>query len=319
MAAQTVSMAISALIADSTSPAPVITVTGFESRPELAPYTLSMVMSLDAQFTNPFYVKGLAAESGTFTIDSLLPEHTIVYFRARLIDRFSNVVAETNAHYPVRSWLRLIRQPAILNTRNPRFDWSSPAITVPPGLWQYDLTVMFKETGRPAFFRAGLQDTTFQIPAADSLEANASYTWEVHARAQNGPERDQVTVVSSTTFVITSTGAPTFTLFYNNFPNPFGRGQLSTRTCFWFDLAHAAKVTLTIYDVRLRLVRHIIPGPIGDGTLAVNTYGRQNGCDDRLTWDGKDDSGRYVPPGVYFAVFDGDRTHSSKKMLFKGP
>ena len=181
--------------------------------------------------------------------------------------------------------------------------------------------MLFKETGRPAFFRAGLQDTTFQIPARDSLEANASYTWQVHARAQNGPESDQVTVVSPTTFVISSTGAPTFTLFYPNFPNPFGRGQLEPRTCFWFDLAHPAKVTLAVYDIRLRLVRHIIPGPIGDGTLPVNIYGRKDinsGCDDRLEWNGKDDNGQYVPAGIYFAVFDGDHKHSSTKIMYKG-
>jgi hypothetical protein len=131
-------------------------------------------------------------------------------------------------------------------------------------------------------------------------------------------------VSSPGTFVITSSDQPTFTLFYQNFPNPFGRTTRSATTCFWFDLAHQANVSLVIYDIRLRKVRSIVPGPIGSGSLPVGAYGRQNvstqtGCDDRLSWDGKDDTGRFVPLGVYIAVFKGDGVQQSVKILYKGP
>jgi hypothetical protein len=81
---------------------------------------------------------------------------------------------------------------------------------------------------------------------------------------------------------------------------------------------------LTIYDLRLRRVRSIVPGAIGDGSLAAGAYGRavdvQSGCDTRLSWDGRDDNGRFVPPGVYIAEFKADgRSITTKKILFKGP
>jgi hypothetical protein len=254
-----------------------------------------------------------------------MPERQIVYFRARLTNVQGTVVAQALAQHPVRSWLRLVSPiggtPTIVNTRRPRFVWSSPPITFPPGLWVYDLSVVNTANGS-RLLRGGLSDTSFTF--TDSLESNTSYRWEVHARAQNGPPSDQVTVVSSSTFVVASAEQPTFTLFYQNFPNPFGRGTRSTFTCFWFDLARASPVTLTIYDIRLREVRHIVPGPIGAGSLPLGSYGRENlgeqtGCDQRLAWDGRDDAGRAVPAGLYLAVFEAAGVRTSKKVLYRGP
>jgi hypothetical protein len=325
--AQTVSLAISALTADSTSPAPVMTVTGFTTRPEFAPYTLSLAIGLDPQLRNPFFARSAPGDVATFTLDSLMPERTIVYFRARLIDRFGTIVAEANAQHPVRSWLRLVSPlhgpTTVVDTENPRFVWSSPAITFPPGLWQYDLSVFNKRTGARALFQAGLSDTAFTF--AEPLEANTSYNWQVQARAVNSTGNSSTTVSSPGTFIIASPNAPTVTLLYQNFPNPFGRGTRLPVTCFWFDLAHPSVVRLTIYDIRQRQVRHLLPGPFGDGVLPIGGYGRERdrvdpvtGCDPRLEWDGRDDNGRLVPEGVYLAVFEGDRTRGSIKIVFKG-
>ncbi len=322
--AQSVTLSISGSTADSTSPAPVMTITGFESRPEQGPYSVSLTLSLESQFQNPFYINSADGESGIFTLDSLLPERTTVYFRARLSDHFGTVVAEQIIHRPVQSWLRLIspmRGPTtVVATRMPRFIWSSPAITLPPGLWVYDLSVINTRTGSVDFSRTSLNDTSFVFP--DSLESNASYHWQVHARAQTGPPSDQVTVASQGTFVIGA--SPTATIFYPSFPNPFGNGTRSPIACFWFDLAHPANVKLTIYNIRLRLVRHIIPSTFLSGQMPAGPYGRENvsatsGCDERFAWDGRDDSGRPVPPGVYLAVFEGDGIRQSTKLEYKGP
>ena len=183
------------------------------------------------------------------------------------------------------------------------------------------MSVVNTATGS-TLLRGGLSDTSFTF--TDSLESNTPYRWQVHARAQNGPPSDQITLVSSSTFVVASAEQPTFTLFYQNFPNPFGHGTRSSFTCFWFDLARRSRVTLTIYDIRLHEVRHIVPGPIGDGPLPLGSYGRENlgqqtGCDQRLAWDGRDDAGRIVPPGLYLAVFEGDGVRTSKKVLYRGP
>ena len=255
-----------------------------------------------------------------------MPERVTVYFRARLVDAFGTVVAQATAQHPVRSWLRLISPvhgpTTVVGTASPEFVWDSPPITVPPGLWQYDLSVFNTRTGHRDFFKDGLSETSYTF--TEPLEANTSYTWQVHARAVNSTGSGEVRVTSPGTIIIASPGAPIVTLLYQNFPNPFGRGTRSMRTCFWFDLARPSKVKITIYDIRQREVRHILPSASGDETLTIGGYGRENidtqsGCgDNRLSWDGRDDGGRFVPQGVYLAVFEGDGTRSSVKIVFRG-
>jgi len=322
LGAQSITLAISAITNDSTSPAPNMTVTAQDNRPDLGPYTVSLELSLESQFRSPFYINIAGEESAIFHVDSLLPERSTVFFRARLADRFGTVVVQTTAQHPVRSWLRLISpaagNPTNLITRSPRFVWNSPPIT---GLWVYDLTVINKRTGEHEFSQSDLNDTSYVFPQL--LESQTAYRWQVHARVQSGRPGDQVTVTREGSFVIAPTDQPTFTLLYQNFPNPFGRGERSMVTCFWLDLAHEAKVKLTIYDIRLREVRNVIPSPNISGSLPLGAYGRQNvgtasGCAKGLEWDGRDDAGRFVPPGVYVAVFQGDGTRQSVKIVFKG-
>ena len=324
--AQTVSLSISALSADSTSPAPFMTVTGLPTRPDLGPYTVSLAIATEPVFRNPFFFRSADGTAATFTVDSLMPEHVTVYFRARLVDASGTVVAQATAQHPVRSWLRLVSPihgpTTVIGTSSPEFIWSSPPITLPPGLWEYDVSVFNTRTGKREFFKDRLSDTSFTF--TEPLEANTSYTWQVHARAVNSTGAGEAHASSPGTIIVASPGAPLVTLFYPNFPNPFGRGTRSMRTCFWFDLARASKVKITIYDIRQREVRHLLPSSSGDASLPVGGYGRENidtqtGCgDNRLSWDGRDDGGRFVPPGVYLAVFEGDGARSSVKIVFKG-
>ena len=324
---QTVSLAISAIIADSTSPAPFMTVTGFPTQPERGPYTLSLAIANEPTFRNPFFFKNADGNVATFTVDSLMPERVMVFFRARLVDAFGTVVAQATAQHPVRSWLRLVSPihgpTTVIGTASPEFVWDSPPITLPPGLWQYDISVINTQTGRRDFFKDGLSETSYTFP--EPLEANTSYRWQVHARAVNSSGTSETRVSSPGTIIIASPGAPIVTLFYQNFPNPFGSNTRSMRTCFWFDLARPSKVKITIYDIRQREVRHILPASSVDATLPIGGYGRENidtqsGCgDNRLSWDGRDDSGRFVPQGVYLALFEADGVRSSVKIVFKGP
>ncbi len=312
--AQSVTLTISNLVGDSTSPAPNMTVTAFGTQPERAPYTISLALSLDPQFRSPFYARSSAGETAVFTMDSLLPEHAVVFFRARLIDQFGTVAAEANARHPVRGWVRLVaplRGPTtIVDTRTPTFVWSSPPITFPPGLWSYQLLVVETHSGK-TYSSPVTNDTSFTL---GPLEANTSYSWQVRARADNSTGASEVRVSSPGTFVIQSDTLPTVTLFYQNFPNPFGRGTRSNQTSIWFDLAHSSKVQITVYDLRQRMVRRLVPGLLSGSTLAAGAYGRDGG----LTWDGRDDAGRMVPPGVYIVVFEGDGSRASIKILFKG-
>ena len=77
---------------------------------------------------------------------------------------------------------------------------------------------------------------------------------------------------------------------------------------------------LTIYDLRLREVKNIIPGALGSN-LPAGAYGRttdQAQCDSRIVWDGTDDRGRIVPRGVYIARFQAGSVSETKKILFLG-
>jgi hypothetical protein len=298
-------------------PAPNFVLTGSNTRPGIT-YTTTLELSTESAIITPFFVKS-GDVTAIFHLDSLLEQHRRIFIRARLFDQNNVLVAETRQDYSVQGWVKLDepgQQPlVILTTRTPRFAWSSPGITL---LWQYDLSVVVTATGE-RITRFALNDTSFVF---DSLEANTSYSWQVTARVQNSAT--EVTVKSMGTFVIMSATQPTFTLFYQNFPNPFGRGQRLPMTCFWFDLAHATTVQLTIYDLRLHQVRKIIPGAIGNGQLSVGAYGRQKidvmtGCDPKLSWDGRDDRGNLVPPGVYVARFVADGKSTVIKMLYTGP
>jgi hypothetical protein len=323
LGAQKISLSLSGLKADSIPPAPNMLLTALGTAPGVN-YTLTLELSTESAFSSPFYVAATSSISATFQLDSLLTQYKPVFFRARLIGPLNDVIDEAIQRHPVEAWLKLDTPPqqslVILNSRRPLFAWSSPGITLPPGLWQYDLAVINTATGA-VMPMPSTNDTSVVF---DSLEANTSYSWRVIARGSNNKGSTADTVKSAGTFVITSPTQPTATLFYQNFPDPFGRGQRSGETCFWFDLDRPATVRITIFDIRLRRVRQIVPGPIGNGVLGAGSYGRQDvdahsGCDPRLTWDGRDDRGRFVSPGIYVAEFVANGKSTTIKMMYKGP
>jgi hypothetical protein len=309
-----------AVVNDSISPAPQILVQGTPGPPALGPYSVTLEAAFEPLFRTPFLVRTSPDLTASFHADSLFPERTIVWFRARIFDRLGNF-QEQIRFFPVRSWLRLISPTRSVNdvlfTRQPTFTWSSPAVTLPPGPWTYEITITNTANGQLRQFT--VNDTTFVPPTP--LDACTSYRWTLHAAMVNGPPSDQITAASPGTFVIQTSECPTATLFYQNFPNPFG-GGIQSNTCFWFDLAHRANVSLNVYDLRGRHVRTIVPGLL-PAQLDSGAYGRQNGteggCDSKLQWDGKDAAGRNAPPGVYIAIFIADGLRSTVKMLYRGP
>lgn len=119
------------------------------------------------------------------------------------------------------------------------------------------------------------------------------------------------------------TGRPAITLLYQNFPNPFPTPESRT-TCIWFDLNKIASVSLTIHDARGHLVRHLLPNASSPQFLEAGRYGRatptaDQGCDPRLTWDGRADDGSTVPRGVYLIRLRVGGEQSIKKAVFQGP
>jgi hypothetical protein len=321
--AQSITMGFSATRNDSISPAPVITVVADQVPPDFQPASLTFEVSFEAQFRTPFFVRSVRGTTAQFQLDSLLPQRTLVFFRARVLDRTGVVRQEKVDTTKVQDWLTLntpARSLDVLFSTQPHFIWSSAAITLPPGPWIYTLTIF--NVGQNKIERQFPTLSTTDFAPSTPLDACTSYKWSVTARALNGGAHDEITVNSPGTFVIQSAECPSATLFLQPFPNPFGAGALSDKVCFWFDLAHRSKVTLTVYDLRLRQVKRIVPGPIG-AVLDSGAFGRQSldaqtGCDARLTWDGRDERGQSVPPGVYIVLFEADGIRTSHKVLYKG-
>ena len=90
---------------------------------------------------------------------------------------------------------------------------------------------------------------------------------------------------------------PAMTEIFLARPNPFRDG-----TEIRFALARAGRPSLSVYDVSGRLVRSA-----GLGELPAGTHGWR--------WDGRDESGRTVANGIYFARFAVDTFRETERLV----
>lgn len=90
---------------------------------------------------------------------------------------------------------------------------------------------------------------------------------------------------------------PRQTVLHSNTPNPF-----NPVTTIEFDLAARGNVQLRLYDVAGRLVRTLVD--------EVHLPARH-----RVMWDGRDDHGRPVPTGIYFARLHAGDYEGSRKLV----
>ncbi len=99
---------------------------------------------------------------------------------------------------------------------------------------------------------------------------------------------------------IDDAGPPLATRLIGNAPNPF-----NPQTAVVFELARGGPVRLEVFDVRGRLVRRLLDGPL--------PAGRQS-----AVWDGRDDAGRDVASGTYLArLTAGAHTQMGKMQLVR--
>lgn len=82
-----------------------------------------------------------------------------------------------------------------------------------------------------------------------------------------------------------------------NSPNPF-----NPSTTIEFTLPSSGKANLTVYDIMGRKVRELVSGQVSAGMRTA-------------LWDGRDDSGKLVSSGVYFARLTMGKNVAVKKML----
>ena len=98
---------------------------------------------------------------------------------------------------------------------------------------------------------------------------------------------------------------PTETVLLANYPNPF-----NPETWIPYHLAHAADVTLTIYDIKGAVVRQL--------DLGYQSAGYYNNRRRAAYWDGHNVSGELVASGVYFYHLSaGDYSKTRRMVILK--
>ena len=292
--------------------------------PGTAPDTFHLQVGLDTGFATVILDTTLTATSAT--LRRAPPPLTRLFWR--LTARSALGPAESIARIGpliVPPWVTLLALDApsgeSIRDSQPLFVWHAPQVATPPGPLTFDLTVYPASDGpgNPVVAVRGLTDTTFR--PAQPLERNLPFKWQIVAHL--GPA-DSVVTTSVGTFLVLDQTAPATTILYQNFPNPFPNRALGvTTTCLWFDVATPGNVRLEIFDLRGRLVRRIIPSAGLPGTLDVGRYGRPAGdaagtCDARTAWDGRDETGAYVRPGVYLYRLTAPGFENTKRIVFLG-
>ncbi len=172
-----------------------------------------------------------------------------------------------------------LEQPADHPTAGARGSTSSPSST--------------RRTGKINQFTGS---TTRPSCSPIPLEACTSYRWQVHANMVNGPASDQITANSPGTFVIRPRNARPSRSSIRIFQTR-SAAALQPNTCFWFDLAHRANVSSsTIYDLRGRDVRTIVPGPLGDGSFrSAPTAAQNSDTQTRMRYAARSGTGATTP------------------------
>jgi hypothetical protein len=99
--------------------------------------------------------------------------------------------------------------------------------------------------------------------------------------------------------------APDHLFLTTPFPNP-GSGSQTLSFGVPMSLGDGVRATLDLYDVRGARVRHLLDRAATPGRYVVS-------------WDGKDDGGRTVAPGMYLASFRAGKTTVNQRVVRLGP
>ena len=159
-------------------------------------------------------------------------------------------------------------------------------------------------------FRIVRTSGQLQTSAALDHETKNSYTVTVAVSDGRGGS-DSITVTITVTDVIgaapsvqTPPALPDTTALLSNFPNPF-----NPETWIPYQLAEPAAVTITIYDVRGRVVRTLLLGNQPAGMYRSRSKAAH--------WDGRNHLGEQVATGVYFYTLKAGDYAATRKLLIR--
>ncbi len=151
-----------------------------------------------------------------------------------------------------------------------------------------------------------------QLQTNAELDAETKSTYTVKVAVSDGKGgTDSITVTINVTDVVgaapsleTSLVIPDNTALLTNFPNPF-----NPETWIPYQLAKPAEVTLTIYDVRGRIVRKLRLGHQPAGIYQSRSKAAH--------WDGRNQLGEKVATGVYFYTLKAGNYFATRKLLIR--
>ena len=184
----------------------------------------------------------------------------------------------------------------MVTTATPKLVWGASATAIPGDTVDY--TLFFSVNGAAVQSAAAGPDTCLVLPLG--LSAGDSLQWWAEAVGDSGYVRkslDTRVLAVSVTLDVPGPGTtrPSVALGAA-FPNPM---RSSTRLVFRAPAGEA--VDILIVAVTGRVVRRL---------SAMGT-----GSDAAVAWDGRDDTGRLTPPGVYFYTLEGGREAKANKLV----
>ena len=164
-------------------------------------------------------------------------------------------------------------------------------------------------TDASSFFIVGISG---QLKTKEALDFETKTTYTVTVTVDDGNHGiDRITVTITVTDVVnaapsvqTPPALPQTTELLSNFPNPF-----NPETWIPYQLAKPAEVTITIYDVRGRVVRTL--------RLGNQPAGLYRSRSKAAHWDGRNHLGEKVATGVYFYTLKAGDYSATRKLLIR--
>ena len=135
----------------------------------------------------------------------------------------------------------------------------------------------------------------------DSVDAATIEAWIAQARLEDDGSLAFKQGIENLERLLASL-IPEETVLLANYPNPF-----NPETWIPYQLAESAEVTLTIYDLNGKMIRHLRVGHQSAGMYQSRSRA--------VYWDGRNQLGELVASGLYFYTLRAGEFSATRRML----